>query len=302
MTSPLQESPLSRPTRAWTVALAGIALAGCATFGTVSYVTDSFASAIIHRSVTVQPPASTAKTTAIIAWLPVGESKVTRIERQHRDPLTGQLLETTFDQDKVASPPLVDDSLSPDTMYLYTLFSSGPEGTRSTLVETVAAPDNGPELTAPGVGVFEYELDKNAPAAVSQPDPTFMWEPLPDGLRRSDRQYGYLIIAGQYDASSSTGIKPAYTAFLDEAKHRTGVALGTPSDLEGFSSDLAEQLFNQGGFESLASGSSDVKALTPGEYAWTVVPLATDLNRRSFGMGRLPAFTNPRYFKRFVVR
>ncbi|MEB3203288.1 MAG: hypothetical protein VKP57_01175 [Candidatus Sericytochromatia bacterium] len=293
---------MPRTPRVGPLALMASLTAGCATFGTLDYVKDSFASAIIYRSVTVQPPASTAKTTAIIAWLPTGGDAVTRIERQHRVPATGEVKTVTFSGDKVANPPLVDDTLSPDIPYLYTLFSAGSTGTRSTLVETVAAPDTGPDLTSPGVGAIAFELDRTSADAQSGPSPQLVWQPLPNDVRRADRHYGYLVIVGQYDASSSTGIKANYTAFLDEAKHPAGAALGTPSDLEGFSSDLVGQLFNQGGLESLASGSADVKALSPGEYAWTIIPLASDLNRRSFGLGRLPAPFNPRYFKRFVVR
>lgn len=290
-----------RPHRVGPLALLAAFGAGCATFNTFSYVTDSLSSAVIYRSVTVQPPASTAKTTAIIAWVPTKGSEVTRIERQHRVPATGEVRTETFSGGKVTNP-LIDDALSPDIPYLYTLFSDGVAGTRSTLVETVAAPDSGPELTAPGVGAIAFELNKEAPAAQSGGAPQLTWQALPADVKRSDRHYGYLVIVGQYDASSSTGLKADYTAFLDESKHQTGVALGTPSDLEGFSIDLMAQPFKQRGFESLASGSSDVKTLAPGEYAWTIIPLASDLNRRSFGLGRMPAFTNPRYFKRFVVR
>lgn len=281
-----------------------LATAGCATFSTVSLLENGFKTAVVTRSITIFPPGSDQKVTAFVLWNPAG-GNVDQITRDSSGVLTQTVVFKAGTDFQPAGPLFTDASVSAGVKYKYTLKVGS--ATRVNTVEPVASVADSSRLTSPGIGALEYNTTPGASesvaATVDGGKPQFQWGPMPG--KDASQSYGFYLICGQVDKSTQFGVKPFYSAFLEEASHSAGVAYGTKSDLTGFSTELLDYMSKVPTLKDFAPVDTDKAGLRPqlpkGDYAWTVLTVNSDSRHISFGIGKPSAPTDAKHFRFFRV-
>ena len=288
--------------------VASVALAGCASYAILSNFPQFISSTqfLFARSLTFEPPATAQQVDTFL--FPLTPSKIASIKRRQFGAGCSQVPSActkTFSGSQITSF-FNDASTSAGVLYEYTVTGTD-NSTQSRWVEPLDLQNQSVDLTGPGEGPVQFF----AAQAAGQPVPTvsgsnvqFQWQDI--ASKSPDLEYGYYIMVGTQDASSSTGIQPVYSAFLDESSHSVGVDFGTKSDLAGFSGGLLNFLANNAQFSAYAPVDATSSTLAPGTYAWTVIPI--DMNasmsvdpsnpaapiipaETSYGIGQLPTFS-----------
>jgi hypothetical protein len=280
------------------------ATTGCATISTVDYLLNGVNSAVIMRSITIFPPASEQKVTAFVIWNPTG-GNVSEIKRESGGALSTTVTFKAGTDFQAAGPMFSDASVSAGVKYRYTLKVGTKERVNS--IEPVSAATESPALTSPGIGSLKYYAQPGASesAAVKITDgkPEFKWSAMTG--KDASQSYGVFIICGEVDKTSQLGLKPRYSAFLEEASHSTGVSYGTKSDLTGFSTELLDYMKQVPALKDFAPVDSEkagLQAKLPkGEYAWTLLTVNSDTRHISFGIGKPSAPTDAKHFLFFQV-
>jgi len=278
--------------------------AGCATYVTVPLLQKGFQNAVITRSFSLLPLGAEQKVVAVVIWNPQGGT-VTQIERETGGAAASKSVFTVAAGESLFK----DEKVSAGVKYRYTLVTSS--GTRSTVVQPVASVVDQPAVASPGTGSIEWftTLQKGAAAkddaVVTGGKPEFKWGTMPS--RDASESYGYFLVVGRRNASSSLGIDPVYSAFLEEASHSLGATYGTKSDLQGFSGEIVSQMKNIKELAVFAptdatrSADGSVAPLPAGNYIWTVLTVNSDGKRISFGIGKISAPTDSKRFRFFCV-
>ncbi len=277
---------------------------GCATFSTVPLLQKGFENAVITRSFTMLPLGSQEKVVAVVIWNPQGGT-VTQIERETGGAAASKSVFTVSSSEALYK----DESVSAGVKYRYTLVTKS--GTRSTVVQPVSAAIDQSAVSTPGTGSIDWfttlgkGANATADAIVADGKPEFKWGDMPG--KSASASYGFFLIVGKRNASSSIGIDPAYSAFLEESKHANGASFGTKSDLQGFSGEIVAQMKKLPGLEVFAptdatvSADGSVAPLPAGNYIWTVLTVNSDPKRISFGIGKISAPTDAKRFRLFCV-
>lgn len=302
---------------------AGIALSGCATyavFGGISNIlSDPLSAFLFCRSLTLNSPGQTVEN----FLFPLTPSQVKSITREEFGPgCTPSSCTSTFSGSQISAfftdPASGSTAPAPTTGELYEYTITGTDNsTKSRWVEPISTDNQGVTLVGPGTGSLEVAANGGTAPVISGSNIQFQWQDIPASLKQANTNYGFYIVVGTFDASSSTGINTVYSAFLDEASHSTGVAFGTPSDLAGFSGELMNVLASNPQFSAFSPATASSTVLAPGNYAWTVIPVDDNASfsidpsnpaapvvsaETSYGIGKFPTPIDDQHFFYFKVQ
>lgn len=255
-----------------------VLVSGCAAFQVAKTFTQGLDTFLV-RSVTLDVNGSDQETTFLI-W--AGTAKLATLTKQQG---SGAPQSIPFNPN--ANPALATDSIPTGATYSYTATFAD-----QTILKRDVAP-----FTWTDAGNVQTD-DPPAPTPSS---------PLPEQVTGTNLQLkyhvssgtptGFYVGVGSYSGNGTTppnagSMQMVYSAFLDAASHSTGVAYGTPSDMQGLTAEVLTAL--SAADARFAKKDSNVTSLTSGKtYAWIVVPAKVDDKsiRLAFGNQAFGVFT-----------